>query len=112
MTKSELSTMLHTLSIPIGEGEQFLDSNNKYPKIAYWEILWDDSMASGDDYDTIVTYQISFVSRVPRDPKLVLLKQTMNNIGLHPSISHEYVKASDAPGEFHSYFSLQVTEAI
>lgn len=112
MTKKELSRLLHTLDIPIGEGEQYLEAKGKYPKIAYWEIAWNDEMASGDDYAEVVTYQISFVSTRPRDKKLIELKKTLNAGGLHPEILHEYVKAQDAPGTFHSYFSIDVEEEL
>lgn len=112
MTKNELSDLLHGLNIPVGEGEQFLDSSNASPKVAYWEYLWSDDMASGDDYDEIVTYQVSFVSRRPRDPKLLALKLALNDAGIHPDINHEYVKADQGPGEHHSYMSIDVTEAL
>jgi len=112
MTKSELSALLHKLNIPVGEGEQYLDSKDKLPKIAYWEYLWHDSMASGDDYDTLVTYQVSLVSSRPRDASLIKLKQMLNEIGLHPDINIEYVKGQNSPGQYHTYFALQVSEDI
>ena len=112
MTKSELKELLNSLDIPVGEGEQFLDKSKEYPKIAYWEYNWRDVMASGDDYDEVVTYQISFVSKTPRHRKLLELKMALNGIGLHPEISHEYVKAQNGPGEYHSYFAIDVTEAL
>lgn len=112
MTKAELVTLLNTLQIPVGEGEHFLDSDRTYPKVAFWEYYWDDVMASGDDYDEIVTYQISFVSRTPRHSKLIELKKALNDAGLHPPITHEYVKASNGPGEYHSYFGIDVTESL
>ena len=112
MTKAELSDLLHGLNIPGGEGEHFLDSSGEYPKVAYWEYFWHDNMASGDDYEEIVTYQVSFVSRRPRDSKLILLKSRLNAVGLHPDINIEYVKAENGPGEFHAYMAIDVTEAI
>lgn len=112
MSKTELSIILHQLDIPVGEGEQFLDSADKMPKVAYWEYLWTDDMASGDDYDEVVTYQVSFVSYRPRDPALLMLKQLLNDAGLHPVIYHEYVKAERSPGYFHSYFSVDIEESL
>lgn len=115
MTKTELSTLLHQLGIPVGEGEHFLESKGQYPKVAYWEYVWEDDMASGDDYEQIITYQISFVSTRRRDPALLELKRLLNSEGLHPVIYHEYVKAegsSNGPGYYHSYLSLQVLERI
>ena len=34
ISKKELSALLHKLNIPVGEGEHFLDSQGKYPKVA------------------------------------------------------------------------------
>lgn len=112
ISKAELSALLHTLDIPVGEGEQFIDSKDAMPKVAYWEYIWDDVMASGDDYEEIVTYQISFVAKRPRDPKLVELKRTLNNAGIHAMMYHEYVKAQTAPGYYHTYFNIDVSEVI
>lgn len=112
ITKTDLSNMLHTLDIPVGEGEQFLDSGDTMPKVAYWDYIWEDTMASGDDYEEVATYQISFVAKRPRDPKLVQLKQTLNDAGIHVIMYHEYVKGQSAPGYYHTYFNLDVTEVI
>ena len=112
INKSDLSDLLHQLNIPVGEGEQFLDSKDTMPKVAYWEYLWSDDMASGYDYAEVVTYQISFVSVRPRDPKLLRLKKLLNEQGLHPDIYHEYVKAERSPAYYHSYFSIDVEEDI
>lgn len=116
MTKEDLSSLLKRLNIPVGEGEHFLEAKGKYPKVAYWEYIWEDDMASGDDYEELVTYQISFASKYRRDPALVMLKRLLNDeFGLHPTIYHEYVRAdsgSNGPGYFHSYFSLQVYEEL
>ena len=112
MTKSDLVTILTGLEIPAREGEQYLDDQKDFPKIAYWEYLWTDEMASGDDYDTVVTYQVSFASRTPRHEKLLALKDALNAAGLHPTISHEYVKATAGPGWYHSYFAVEITETL
>ena len=116
MKKEELSSLLNSLNIPVGEGEHFLLSKGQYPKVAYWEYVWEDDMASGDDYEELVTYQVSFASKSRRDPALLRLKRLLNDeYGLHPTIYHEYVRAdsgSNGPGYFHSYFSLQVYEAL
>lgn len=112
ITKSDLSSMLHTLGIPVGEGEQFLDSKERMPKVAYWDYIWEDNLASGDDYEELVTYQISFVSARPRDPKLIQLKGLLNDEGIHPMFYHEYIKAEKSPGYYHSYFNVEVTEEL
>lgn len=112
MTKRELSNILHSLDIPVGEGEQYIDSKDAMPKIAYWDYLWSDVMASGDDYDCVVTYQLSMVSKRPRDPKLLALKKALNEHGLHPDFYHEYVKSERSPGYYHSYCSVDVEEHL
>lgn len=112
MTKKELSVLLNSIEIPVGEGEQFLESKGKYPKIAYWEYVWTDKMSSGSDYSNIVTYQISFASAKPRDAKLLQLKKALNDKNLHPTIYHEYVASENSPGYYHSYFSIDVEEDI
>lgn len=112
MTKTELSTILHSLGIPVGEGEHFIESAESMPKVAYWEYLWSDVMASGDDYDCVVTYQISMISKRPRDQKLLALKSVLNASGIHPDIYHEYVKADKSPGYYHSYFSVDIEEKV
>ena len=112
MTKQDLKNILDSLDIATGEGEQFLDKDRQYPKLAYWEYYWQDVMASGDDYEEVVIYQVSFVSRTPRHAKLLELKAKLNKAGLHPPITHEYVKGSNGPGEYHSYFGVEIKEAL
>ena len=112
ITKKQLVTVLESLDIPAREGEQYLDDVKEFPKIAYWEYYWADSMASGDDYHTVVTYQVSFASRTARHEKLLALKEALNALGLHPNISHEYVKAQNGPGWHHSYFGVDIVEDL
>lgn len=112
MTKAQLSTLLHSLNIPVGEGEHFLDSEANMPKVAYWERIWNDAMASGDDYDTIVNYQISMFSRRPRDPSLIALKTALNEAGIHPEFYIEYVKSEKGPGYYHTACTVDVEEDI
>lgn len=110
MTKPDLLVLLNSVGVPAREDEQYLDDLKTFPKIAYWEYNWEDDMASGDDYHVVVTYQVSFASRKPRDPKLLALKKALNDAGLHPTISHEYVTAAESPGYYHSYFGIDVIE--
>lgn len=112
MTKNEFISIVNSVGIAAREGEQFLEDRRAFPKIAYWEYYWADVMASGDDYNTVVTYQVSFASRTPRHPKLLALKVKFNDAGLHPAISHEYVKGTDSPGYYHSYFAVDVEEEL
>lgn len=112
MTKTELVAVLNSVGINAREGEQHLDDLKVFPKIAYWDYYWSDDMASGDGYQTVVTYQVSFASKTARHPKLLALKSALNARGLHPAIQHEYVKGVHAPGWYHSYFSVDVTEEL
>lgn len=112
MTKLKLSELLHQTGAAVGEGEQFLIDGDTFPKIAYFEISWDDVMASGDGYEEQVTYQISVASKRPRDPALVNLKRQLNDAGLHPQINHEYVNGDKGPSYYHSYFSVTVEERV
>ena len=113
LTKAELSRILNSIEgLEVGEGEAFLDAAGKYPKVAYWEMLWRDEMASGNEYEQVVTYQISFESNKPRDPALMSLKKAINMYGLHPDIYHERVQSKEAPAVFHSFFTLEVEENI
>lgn len=77
MTKQELSEMLHATGCPVNEGISDLNNGKKFPRIDYWEIAWDDVMASGDNYEDKITWQVSFYSRTPRNEKLIMLRDMM-----------------------------------
>ena len=66
-----------------------------------------DIVASGQEYDTKATYQVSFYSKVPRDKKLLELRNHLREAGMYPVIYHEYVEEDKV---FHSYFALEVME--
>lgn len=115
MTKDELSGLLH--SIPgvgmVEEGEAALEKKGAYPRIVYWETVWTDHNASGDDYETTVTYQISYCARTPRSKPLLELKRKLNEAGLHPVIYHEHVVPSgNTPQYHHSYCAVDVEESL
>ena len=112
LTKNEFISIVTGVGVTAREGEHYLEDRKVFPKIAYWEYLWADNMASGEDYKTIVSYQVSFASRTPRHPKLLALKAAFNAAGLHPIISHEYVEGTDGPGWWHSYFGVDVEEDL
>ena len=50
MTQKELSEILHDIGCPVNEGVSSLKNEKVFPRIDYWEIMWEDAMASGDDY--------------------------------------------------------------
>ena len=109
MTKPELIELLKGLKIPVNEGTPS-DKNIEAPEVVYfWDYLWEPLTASGKEYNTNVTYQISFLAEVPRSKNLLELKHNLNNLGLHPSIQHEY---DPEKRRWHSYFALEVLENI
>lgn len=109
MTKSELENLFKKLEITYNEGIQYMEKNDSYPRIVYFEYLWEDILASGKKYDGIVHYQVSFRSLEPRDPKLIELKKLLNDSNIHPRISIEYIKDKR---EWHSYFAVEVIEDV
>lgn len=109
MNKMELATLLDSLGIQVNEGIQNDGSTKVYPRIVYWEYVWEPLTASGTEYDTNVTYQISFFSKIPREPKLLELRNELKKINLFPIIQHEYIQEDKL---FHSYFALEVLENV
>ena len=109
MDKSKLIEVLKSLGIPVNEGIQNDNDVNKSPRIVFFEYLWTDIPASDDVHATVVTYQVSFYSRTPRDPKLILLKEKLNELGSRPQINHEFV---DKIPSFHSFFQIDVIEDL
>ena len=107
MTKKELSDILKIVGIPVNEGVTSPANFDSLPRIVYWAYLWEDRIASGQNYDSVNTYQISFYSDVPSDRKLLELRDDLRKKDLHPTISHEYVEKDRV---WHSYFALEVTE--
>lgn len=112
LTKREFSELVNGIGVPVGEGEQYLDTEKAPQKIAYWEFLWTDQMGSGDTYETVVRYQISYASDRARDEHLKALKQALNDAGLHPQFFHEYVKGTNGPGYHHWYCAVDVLEDV
>ena len=109
MTKKELIDLLKELDIPINEGIQNDKDKYTFPRIVFWEYVWSPIVASDTEYNTTVTYQISFFSNKPRDEKLIKLKNLLNKKHLYPTIEHEYVKENKM---FHSFFPVEVIEKI
>lgn len=109
MNKDELVELIQSLEISSNEGI-FSDKNkNVYPRIVYWDYVWEPQVASSEEYDTLVTYQISFMSNIPRHPKLIELKHKLNEKNIFPQIQHEYVEQDKC---WHSYFGIDVLENV
>ena len=81
MTQGELSRILHELDCPVNEGVSSLKNTMKFPRIDYWEIVWEDIVASGEEYAEKITWQISFYARKPRDRKLLELRDALRKLG-------------------------------
>lgn len=109
MTKTELEELISSLKIPYNEGTPN-DKVIEDPEIIYfWDYLWEGLTASGKEYNTNVTYQISFLAEIPRSSKLLELKHKLNDLGLFPSIQHEY---NPETRRWHSFFALEVLENV
>ena len=109
MTKQELVDLLKELKVPLSESTPRDEDMEKEIRICYWDYIWEDLTASGSNYNTNVTYQISVIADKPRHPKLIELKNKLNRIGLFPTIQHEYLTEQR---RIHSFFSLDVLENI
>lgn len=109
MTKPELIKLLKELEIPINEGTPTDEVIEEKEILYFWDYLWEDITASGKEYNTNVTYQISFLAEIPRSSKLLELKHKLNDIGLFPQIQHEY---NPETRRWHSFFALEVLENV
>lgn len=109
MNKSEFVNLLQSLGIPVNEGESSVTNSTKYPRIVFWDYIWEDKVASDDDYLCVETYQVSFFAKEPRHPKLIELRNLLREHGMHPTIYHEYVEESGKDRKYyHSYFSIEL----
>ena len=109
MTQKELSEILHDIGCPVNEGVSSLKNEKVFKIIYYLYFMVVDTLASGDDYENEITWQISFYARKPRDPKLIALKNRLNELSYHPTIAHEYVTEDRV---WHSYFSITTDGVI
>lgn len=109
MTKEELVSLLKELKVPLSDSTPRDDDMEEEIRIHYWDYIWEDITASGANYNTNVTYQISVIADRPRHPKLLELKKKLNDKGLFPTIQHEYLAEER---RVHSFFSLEVLENI
>lgn len=109
MTKEELVKLLKSLNVPLSECSPADDDMETEIRIHFWDYIWEDLTASGTNYNTNVTYQISVIADKPRHPKLLELKQELNKLGLFPTIQHEYLTEKR---RVHSFFSLEVLENV
>jgi len=109
MSKEELINLLKELNIPVHECTPADSDMNEDVRVYYFEYIWADEVASGDNYVTNVTYQVSFVADKPRHEKLLELKRKLNDAGIFPQIQHEYLPEKR---QVHSFFSVEVLEEL
>lgn len=109
MSKEELIELLKELKVPLTEGPPKDDDIEADERINFWDYNWEDLMASGENYNTIVTYQISIVANKPRSTTLLKIKQKLNSKGYHPQIQHEHLIEKR---RVHSFFPIDVLENI
>lgn len=111
MSKDKFVNLLKSLNIEISEGEQDdVKKSNIFPRLLFFDFLWDFQTASSDIYNTEVTYQISYFSRLPRDEKLIsLLKTFLENNIIMSQVKKEYIENGSY---WHYYFSVEIQEKI
>lgn len=109
MTKPELENLLNSLGVPVNEGTPE-DINIEEPvRICFWEYVWETLTASGQEYNTNITYQVSVIADMPRCKELILLKHKLDEMDLHPVIQHEY---DVEQRRWHSFFPIEVLENV
>lgn len=109
MLKTELVETLKKIEVPIKEGTPSDDVMEEEIRVCFWDYYWEPQTASGNEYNTIVTYQISVIADRPRHPKLLELKHILAKLNLFPAIQHEY---NPETKRWHSFFSLEVEENV
>ncbi len=111
MSKDKFINLLKRLNIEISEGEQDdVKKANVFPRLLFFDFLWDFQIASSDIYNTEVTYQISYFSRSPRDEKLIsLLRIFLENGIIMSQVKKEFIENGSY---WHYYFSVEIKEKI
>lgn len=113
ISKEELSELLHSLRIPVGEGKTSDKDTNEYPRTLYWPFVEKDVIASGEGYKNLVTYQISLFARTPQHEKYKILRKKLRKKGIHPTFQHEYLENDPVFSKtWHTYFAIDVLEDI
>lgn len=112
MLKNEFIDLLKKIDVSISEGEQDdVKKSNIFPRILFFDYLWDFNISSSEIYDSKVTYQISYFSRLPRDSTFIkLIKILIENKCLTSTIKKEYVETNG--GFWHYYFEIELKEDI
>lgn len=111
MTKEELSKILHASCKAVNEGISSDKNKDTFPRIVYWDYIWEDILASGETYEEMNTFQVSVFAQVPPSENIALLKlrQNLRLDGIHPKIYHEY---NDEKRVWHSYMAVEVERGL
>lgn len=109
MTKKELIELLQKVNVPYKEGILTDDDVDISEHIVFWDFEWSPISSSGKVYTFNVTYQISFISDVPRSENLIKLVVELLKNDKKVEVFHEYIAKNR---QWHSYFSLEVNEDI
>lgn len=109
MTKQELIEILEYTGAPVNECIPEDIAIEDPVRICFWEIAWEPLVASGQEYNTKVTYQVSVIAEFPRCNELLVLKHKLDEEDVHPIINHEKDIESR---RWHSYFSIEVLENV
>lgn len=109
MTRDELIAMLKECCDSVHDGITPTKEQNTYPRIVYWDYVWESIDGSGTAYDNLNTYQVSvFSTKPPRKNETILsLRKKMYENGEFPAIYHEY---NEEDHVWHSYMSLRIVE--
>lgn len=109
MIKTELENLLNSLGVPVNEGTPEDTQIEASARICFWDYVWEPLTASGQEYNTKVTYQVSFIADMPRCKELISIKHELDKLNIHPIIQHEYDVETR---RWHSFFSIEVLENI
>lgn len=109
LTKDDLVKLLKSLKVPVTEGVPEDEHMEDETRICFWEYVWEPLVASGTEYNTKVTYQISVISDLPRCKALLELKKKLQEEDLHPQIQHE---KDIQTRRWHSFLAVEVLENI
>lgn len=111
MTKSEFIEILKQLNISFNEGASSINNSTKYPRLVFWDYLWEFKVASNKKYVTVKTYQVSFFAKKPDDPKLLELVDLLLEHEIYPTIQHEWVEDKGKDLKYqHSFFSVELID--
>ena len=109
MTRDEMIAMLKECCDSVHEGITPTKMQNTYPRIVYWDYVWEANASSGTAYTYMNTYQISvFSTKPPRQNSVILaLRERLYAKGIFPMINHEY---NEEDHVWHSYLAMEIAE--